>query len=158
MSTLSKDQIVQCTDAIAKELAEMPGGLLPMLHKLQDTLGYVPQESVPVLAKALNLSRAEVHGVITFYHHFRSRPGGKRTLYVCRSEACQSVGGAELEAHAKQVLGVDWHGTTGDKEITLEPIYCLGNCACAPAVMLDEQVLGNVTPAKLDKLIDNTRT
>lgn len=158
MTIFSKEQIVEHTFSIASAMATMPGALLPILHKVQDTLGYVPKESVPVLADVLNLSRAEVHGVISFYHHFRTSPGGKRTLYVCRSEACQSVGGAAVEAHAKKALGVDWHGTTADQEFSLEPIYCLGNCACAPAVMLDEQVVGKVTPVTLDELIENARS
>ncbi len=92
--------------------------------------------------------------MISFYHHFRRTPPGKRTLFVCRSEACQAVGGQALINHAKQRLGVDWHETTEDGEVSLEPIYCLGNCACAPAVMLDEQVVGRVSPKRLDDLLD----
>ena len=151
---MTPEQIQQRTELIVEPMRSMPGGLLPILHKIQDQLGYVPEESVPVLARSLNLSRAEVHGVISFYHHFRRTPPGKRTLYVCRSEACQAVGGQALVDHAKQRLGVDWHETTADGEVSLEPIYCLGNCACAPAVMLDEQVVGRVSPNRLDDLLD----
>ncbi|MEM7081180.1 MAG: formate dehydrogenase subunit gamma [Pseudomonadota bacterium] len=152
---MTPEQIKQRTAIIVESMQFLPGGLLPILHRLQDQLGYVPEESVPVVAKALNLSRAEVHGVISFYHHFRRTPPGRRTLFVCRSEACQSVGGRALEQHAKERLGIDWHETTTDGSVTLEPIYCLGNCACAPAVMLDEQVVGRVTSGRLDALIDD---
>ena len=154
---MSPEQIKQRTELIVEPMRSLPGGLLPILHKIQDQLGYVPEESVPVIARSLNLSRAEVHGVISFYHHFRRTPPGKRTLFVCRSEACQSVGGRDLEAHAKAQLGVDWHETSADGEVTLEPIYCLGNCACAPAVMLDEQVVGRVSPQRLDALLDEAK-
>ena len=157
MTTLSTEVIKQQTDVIAREMANIAGALLPILHRLQDTWGYVPPESVAVLAKVLRLSRAEVHGVISFYHHFRTTPPGRRTLYVCRSEACQAVGGAGIEEHAQKVLGIDWHGTTADQQFSLEPIYCLGNCACAPTVMLDEQVVGRVTPDSLDELLDSAR-
>ncbi len=151
---MSPEQIKQRTELIVEPLRSLPGGLLPILHNVQDQLGYVPEESVPVIARALNLSRAEVHGVISFYHFFRRTPPGKRTLYVCRAEACQAVGGVALVDHVKQRLGVDWHETTADGEVSLEPIYCLGNCACAPAVMLDEQVVGRVSPQRLDALLD----
>ncbi len=151
---MTPEQIKQRTELIVEPMRTIPGGLLPILHKIQDQLGYVPEESVPVLARSLNLSRAEVHGVISFYHHFRRTPPGKRTLYVCRSEACQAVGGQALVDHAKRRLGVDWHETTADGEVSLEPIYCLGNCACAPAVMLGEQVVGRVSPTRLDDLLD----
>ncbi len=130
-----------------------PGALLPILHDVQRQFGYVPDEAVPVIAKALNLSRAEVHGVITFYHWFRRKPGGRQVLYVCRAEACQAMGARELEKHAKARLQVDFHETTADGRFTLEPIYCLGNCACSPAVMIDEDVHGRVTPEKFDELI-----
>ncbi len=155
---MTPEQIKQRTALIVEPMSSLPGGLLPILHAVQDQLGYVPEESVPVIAKGLNLSRAEVHGVVSFYHHFRRAPAGKRTLFVCRSEACQAVGGRELEAHAKRTLGVDWHETSADGALTLEPIYCLGNCACAPAVMLDEQLIGRATPARVDALIDEVRS
>ena len=126
---------------------------MPILHAIQDEFGYVPSEAVAPVADVLNLSRAEVHGVISFYHLFRTEPAGDRTLYVCRAEACQSMGGRELEAHAKDRLGIDYHETTADGRISLEPIYCLGNCACSPAVMIDTDVHGRVDAARLDELL-----
>ncbi len=127
--------------------------MLPILHAIQAKLGYVPYAAVEPVAKVLNLSRAEVHGVISFYHLFRTEPAGDRTLYVCRAEACQSMGARELEAHAKERLGIDFHETTADGRISLEPIYCLGNCACSPAVMIDTEVHGRVDAARLDELL-----
>jgi formate dehydrogenase subunit gamma len=109
---------------------------------------------VAVLADGFNLSRAEVHGVISFYHFFRDEPAGERVIYVCRAEACQSMGARHLEAHVREALGVDWHGTTSDGRFTLEPVYCLGNCACAPAIMIGETVHGRVTPDRFDELVD----
>ena len=144
-------------DAEIRRLAEAraaeAGALLPILHAIQDQLGYVPEAAVPIVAEVLNLSRAEVHGVITFYHFFRTTPPGKRTLYVCRAEACQSMGSRELESYARRKLGVDFHETTADGRLSLEPVYCLGNCACSPAVMVDETVYGRVTPQRLDEIL-----
>lgn len=139
---------------IAEQYATEPGALLPILHAVQDHFGFVPDESVPVIARVLNLSRAEVHGVVTFYHGYRNMPPGERTLFMCRSEACQSMGGNDLIAHAKSKLGVDFHETTKDGKWTLEPIYCLGNCATAPAVMVDETVHGRVSADRLDEIIE----
>jgi formate dehydrogenase subunit gamma len=138
---------------LAEGLAEQAGALLPILHAVQDELGYIPEDSVPVIAEVLNLSRAEVHGVVTFYHFFRTHPPGKQTLYLCRAEACQSMGARELERYARAKLDVDFHETTADGRFSLEPVYCLGNCACSPAVMLDETVYGRVTPARLDEIL-----
>ena len=132
---------------------DVPGGLLPILHDIQRSLGYVPAAAVPIIAEYLNLSRADVHGVISFYHFYRTSPPGQKTLYICRAEACQAMGSRELEAHAQQKLGVDYHGTTKDGTLSLEPVYCLGNCACSPAVMLDETVYGRVTPGRLDEIL-----
>jgi len=144
-------------DAEIRRLAEAhaaeAGALLPILHAIQDRLGYVPETAVPIIADVLNLSRAEVHGVVTFYHFFRTKVPGKRTLYVCRAEACQSMGSRSLENYARKKLGVDFHETTADGRFSLEPIYCLGNCACSPAVMVDETVHGRVTPQKLDEIL-----
>ena len=139
---------------IAERHAARAGGLLPALHAIQDHLGYVPDESVPVIAEVFNLSRAEVHGVISFYHLFRTSPPGRKTLYLCRAEACQAMGARELERHAKARLGIEFHETTADRRFSLEPIYCLGNCACSPAVMIDDFVHGRVTPERLDALLD----
>ena len=139
--------------ALAEANAGRPGALLPILHAIQDEIGYVPESAVPIVANVLNLSRAEVHGVVTFYHFFRTRPPGRHTLYLCRAEACQSMGARELERHVKETLNIDFHETTADGRFTLEPVYCLGNCACSPAVMLDEDVHGRVTPERLDALL-----
>ena len=145
------------TSAAIRRLAEAhaaeAGALLPILHAVQNQFGYVPDEAVPIIANVLNLSRAEVHGVVTFYHFFRTTPPGKQTLYVCRAEACQSMGARALEAYAKRKLDVDYHGTTADGRFSLEPVYCLGNCACSPAVMVDETVYGRVTPERLDQIL-----
>jgi formate dehydrogenase subunit gamma len=138
---------------LAQAKATEPGALLPILHSIQDALGYVPDTAVPIVADVLNLSRAEVHGVVTFYHFFRRQPPGKHTLYVCRAEACQSMGSRKLEQYVRQKLGVDFHETTSDGRFTLEPVYCLGNCACSPAVMVDETVYGRVTPERIDEIV-----
>jgi formate dehydrogenase subunit gamma len=139
---------------LAEARASEPGALLPILHAIQDELGYVPDSAVPVVASVLNLSRAEVHGVVTFYHFFRTKPRGKQTLYVCRAEACQSMGSRALEDHARRKLKIDFHETTADGRFSLEPVYCLGNCACSPAVMVDETVYGRVTAERLDEILE----
>jgi len=138
---------------IVADLKGRPGPLIEVLHAIQAQLGYVPPAAVPLVASELNLSRAEVHGVVSFYHYFRSTPPGAHTLSVCRAESCQAVGGEALAAHARQRLGVDFHQTTPDGRFSLEPVYCLGNCACSPAVMLDGQLHGKVTPERLDALL-----
>ncbi len=135
----------------------LPGALLPLLHALQDEFGFVPEEAVPVIAGALNLSRAEVHGVISFYHHFRTSPPGRHVVQICRAESCQALGSEALEAHAKQCLGVDYHGTTGDGAVTLEAVYCLGNCACSPAIRIDDDIHGRMDGARFDALMDELR-
>jgi formate dehydrogenase subunit gamma len=149
-------------DAVERVLARlqnMPGGLLPILHAIQEEVGYVPPESVPVIAEALNLSRAEVHGVVSFYHDFRTEPPGRHIVHVCRAESCQSVGAEALLAHACERLSVEVHGTSADGAVTLEPVYCLGNCALSPAVMVDHRNLyGRVTPDRLDAVLDLLRS
>lgn len=142
---------------ILGRLKDVPGALLPILHGIQDALGYVPPLAVPMIASALNISRAEVHGVISFYHHFRSKPAARHVLYLCRAEACQSMGAVALEAHAKHTLGIGFHESTADGVITLEPVYCLGNCACSPAIMMDQELHGRVTVEKFDELIRMAR-
>jgi formate dehydrogenase subunit gamma len=135
-----------------------PGALLPILHAVQDALGYVPPESLPVIAHELNLTRAEVYGVLTFYHHFRSEPPGRCIVKICRAEACQALGAHALEAHAKQMLGIGFHETTSDGAVTLEPVYCLGNCGCGPSVLIGHDELhARVTPAVFDALIKTAR-
>lgn len=149
------DEYAATISEIALAHAGRPGALLPLLHAVQAELGFIPPSGVPIVADILNLSKAEVHGVISFYHLFRTEPPGARTLYLCRAEACQSMGSRELEAHAKNKLGVDFHQTTADGRLSLEPIYCLGNCACSPAVMIDQKVHGRVSPERLDELLED---
>jgi len=141
---------------ITTALKDKPGALLPILHAIQDDLGYVPAESVPAIAKALNLSRAEVHGVISFYHYFRDTPPGKHTIHLCRAESCQAMGGKQLEKHVKTRLGIDFHETTADGKFSLEPVYCLGNCACSPAMQIDEEIFGRVSANRFDTVIKET--
>jgi len=138
---------------IVSELKGRPGPLLEVLHAVQSALGCVPAGAVPLVADGLNLSRAEVHGVVTFYHYFRQTPPGAHTVSLCQAEACQSRGAEALADHARRRLGVDFHGTTADGRFTLEPIYCLGNCACSPAAMIDGRLHGRVTPERFDTLI-----
>ncbi|WP_019867340.1 formate dehydrogenase subunit gamma [Methylovulum miyakonense] len=140
---------------IATALKDKPGALLPILHGVQDALGYIPSDSIPVIAKALNLSRAEVHGVISFYHYFRETPPGRQTIHLCRAESCQAMGGNALANHVKSKLGVDFHETTADGEFSLEPVYCLGNCACSPAMQIGTDIYGRVTDELFDTLIAN---
>lgn len=143
--------------AIVERMAGMPGALLPILHAVQDALGYVPDDALPIIAHGLNLSRADVFGVVTFYHWFRRTPPGRHVVHLCRAEACQAGGQRPLEAHAKAALGVDYHQTTADGAITLEPVYCLGNCALTPAVLIDGELHGRVTPARFDRLMADCR-
>jgi formate dehydrogenase subunit gamma len=133
------------------------GALLPILHAVQDALGFVPEAALPVIAHDLNQSRAEVHGVLSFYHYFRTRPAGRHVIYLCRAEACQSMGARELEAGVKQRLGIDFHETTADGAFTLEPVYCLGNCACAPSVMVDKTLHGRVDAERFEALLVEAR-
>ena len=139
--------------AVVDRLKSKPGALLPILHGIQDELGYIPASSVPLIADGLNLSRAEVHGVISFYHYFRDTKPGRHTIHLCRAEACQSMNQKATEAHAKETLGVDYHGTSPDGAFTLEPVYCLGNCAASPAMMVDDKLYGRVTPQRFDTIV-----
>ena len=139
------------------EHRDLAGALLPILHAVQETLGYVPPGAVPLIAQDLNLSRAEVHGVLSFYHYFRTAPAGRHVIYLCRAEACQAMGARALEAHAKRKLGVDFHQTTRDGAFTLEPVYCLGNCACSPSVLIDGELHGRVDAERFDALLVETQ-
>ncbi|MGN6573016.1 MAG: formate dehydrogenase subunit gamma [Pseudolabrys sp.] len=129
------------------------GAMLPILHDLQETFGYIPDEAKPLIAKALNLSRAEVHGVVTFYHDFRDAPAGRHVLKLCQAEACQSCGCDALTSRAEAALGIKLGETSADGRITLEPVYCLGLCATAPSAMIDGRVVGRLTEKKLDTLL-----
>ncbi|MCL1962644.1 MAG: formate dehydrogenase subunit gamma [Desulfovibrionaceae bacterium] len=144
----------QLIDAAIRRHAGAPGGLLPILHDVQDALGYIPPEAVPAIAGALNLSRAEVHGVLTGYPLLRTAPPGRHTVRVCRAEACQAVGGDALMAHAEQRLGCAQHGTTANGAVSLEPVFCLGLCASGPAIAVDERPHARVTPERFDQLAD----
>ena len=126
---------------------------MPLLHAIQGDLGYIPPESVPSIAAGLNLSRAEVHGVISFYEDFRTEPGARHVVQICRAEACQAMGARALEAHAKKTLGVDVGATTADGSISLQAVYCLGNCACSPSVRIDDAIHARVDPGRLDTLL-----
>lgn len=140
-------------DIVAAHLG-LEGPLLPILHAVQAAYGFVPQDALPVIAKALNLSRAEVHGVMSFYHDFRTEPAGRHVVKLCRAEACQSMGADALAEHAKARLGVDFHGTTENGAVTLEPVYCLGLCACAPAALIDGRVVGRVDATAFDAIVE----
>lgn len=143
-------------ERIIGELRGQPGPLLVILHAIQDRLGCIPANSVPAIAEALHLSRAEVHGVISFYHHFRQTPPARHTVQVCRAEACLAMRGEALAAHVKARLRLDWHQVGADGQFGLEPVYCLGNCACAPALMIDQELHGRVTPEQFDALVRET--
>jgi formate dehydrogenase subunit gamma len=136
--------------AIVNALKHQPGALMPILRRIQDDLGWVPPDSVALIARELNLSRAEVHGVVSFYHDFRHAPPGRNVVRLCRAESCQAMGAVALADHARKRLGVDFGGTTADGNFSLEAVYCLGNCACSPAVVINDELLGRVTPARFD--------
>jgi formate dehydrogenase subunit gamma len=149
LDAATRERVVGITEG----LKHKEGALMPVLHAVQEALGYVPPGAVPVVAECLNLSRAEVHGVISFYHYFRTTPPGRHTLHLCRAEACQSMQSEALEAHAKSLLGVGFHETTKDGAFSVEPVYCLGNCALSPAITIDGQIYGRVTSARFDALV-----
>lgn len=150
------------TTEIARSIAathkNRPGGLLPALHGIQDALGHIPKDSVAAIASEFNLSRAEVHGVITYYHHFRSEPAGKHVVHICRAEACQAMGAEALLAHASRSLGCQVHGTSADGTFTLEPAYCLGMCASSPAALIDDELHARLTPQSFDELVAQARS
>lgn len=155
---LTTEQITKAVQSSIDKLIAKPGALLPILHDVQETLGYIPPSAVPQIAKSLNQSSAEIHGVISFYHQFRTHPVGKHNVEICRAEACQAMGSRALEKHAKESLGIDYHQTTGDGAIFLEPVYCLGNCACSPSVRIGDRVHARVTPERFDALMEELRT
>nr|WP_227519998.1 formate dehydrogenase subunit gamma [Mangrovitalea sediminis] len=139
-------------------LKDKPGALLPILHAIQDRFGYIPDAAIPIIAETLRQTRADVHGVISFYHHFRTHPTGSHVVQICRAEACQALGARHLEAHVKERLAIDYHQTSRDNEITLEPVYCLGNCACGPSIRVDDDIHGRVTADKFDRLVERLTT
>ena len=148
--------IAQVTQIIAAHQG-VEGPLLPILHAIQHQFGHVPQAALSVIAQALSLTKAEVHGVMSFYHDFREEPAGRHVVKLCRAESCQSVGADRVAAHAQARLGVDWHGTTPDGAVTLEPVFCLGLCACGPAAMVDGRLVGRVDEARVDALLAEVR-
>jgi formate dehydrogenase subunit gamma len=152
----ASDPIATIDSAIAR-LRDLPGALLPILHDIQEHLGYVPPSAIERIAQGLNLSQAEVHGVISFYHDFRTTPPGRHVLKVCRAEACQAMGSARLEASLRERHGVNMNETTADGSVTVEPVYCLGNCALSPSVLLDGKVHGRVNERRLEQLLDGCR-
>lgn len=156
VTALTSQELAKIESHIAAH-KNMPGALMPLLHAIQDDIGWISEEAYLLISKALALSVAEVHGVVTFYHHFHRHPVGKHVLQVCRAESCQAMGSEKLEAHIKQTLGIDYHETTKDGAVTLLPVYCLGNCACSPAVMMDDEVYGRVDAAKVAELISEAR-
>ncbi|WP_404926077.1 formate dehydrogenase subunit gamma [Mesorhizobium sp. ORM16] len=151
-------EIASRTAAIIQELKDLEGPLLPILHNIQEEFGHVPQAALPVIADGLNLSRAEVHGVVTFYHDFRARPAGRHVLKLCQAEACQSMGSDVVAARIKQLLGIDFHETAKDGSVTLEPVYCLGLCACSPSAMLDGEVIGRLDNEQIEEIVAKVRS
>jgi formate dehydrogenase subunit gamma len=140
-------------DVIAHH-AGMEGAALPVLHALQAVFGCIPLDAQPLVASALNISRAEVHGIVTFYHEFRRKVPGRHVLRVCRAEACQSVGADAVGAHVRAALAVDWHETSADGAVTLEPVFCLGLCATGPSALLDGKPVGRLNPARIDRMLE----
>ena len=152
-TSLAQETVIE--SAIEK-FAGVPGGLLPCLHDIQASLGHVPKDSVAAIARGMGLSRAEVHGVISFYHDFHVKPRGQTTIHLCRAEACQAMGSRDLEEHVKSRLGIDFGGTTPDGRYSLEPVYCLGNCACSPSIRIGDEVFARVDAAGFDRLLEES--
>lgn len=145
------------TSAIISEMRHLEGPLLPILHAVQEEFGFVPDDALPVIATALNISRAEVHGVVSFYHDYRRQPAGRHVLKLCQAEACQSMGSDRVAEMVRQALGVGMHETSADGAVTVEPVYCLGLCACAPAAMLDGEVIGRLDAAAVEEIAAEVR-
>jgi formate dehydrogenase subunit gamma len=151
---LESDADTQRVEEILVRHVGREGALLPILHDVQADFGHVPQAALPVIAKALNLSRAEVHGVVSFYHDFREAPAGRHVVKLCRAEACKAVGADRVADHAKARLGLDWHETSEGGAVTLEPVFCLGLCACGPAALVDGKLIGRVDEAMVNALVE----
>jgi formate dehydrogenase subunit gamma len=145
------------TEALIQEIIashrNMQGAALPILHAVQEAIGYVPEDAIPAIAEALNVTRAEMHGVVTFYHDFRREPAGRHVLKLCRAEACQSAGGNVISERIRQKLGIQFGETSPDGRVTLDAVYCLGLCATAPSAMLDGKVIGRIDPARADRIV-----
>lgn len=151
-AAVARPDTTTIVDELIAAHREQPGALLPLLHAIQEAVGHVPDDAVPAIARGLNLSRAEVHGVVTYYHFFRSKPIGRHLVEVCRAESCKAVGADALMAHAQARLGCSSHHTRADGAVTLAPVYCLGLCAMSPAIMVDDKPYARMTPAKFDRL------
>ena len=150
------DQLA-AVDVAISNLSSVRGACLPIMHAIQEELGFVPHEAIERIAEALNLSRADVHGVLTYYHDFRSEPPGRHVLKVCRAESCQAMGSERLESHGAAKHGAAMGETSASGDLTVEPVYCLGNCALSPAVQLDGKVYGRVSQDRLDTLLDQVK-
>jgi formate dehydrogenase subunit gamma len=150
-------EIATRTAAVIAEMRGLEAPLLPILHGIQDEFGFVPQEALPVIAEALDLSRAEIHGVVSFYHDYRSHPAGRHVIKICQAEACQSMGSEAITARLKQLLGIGLHETALEGSVTLEPVYCLGLCACAPAALIDGRPAGRLDAVALDEIVAEVR-
>jgi formate dehydrogenase subunit gamma len=150
-------EVASRTMAVVEEMKHLEGPLLPILHGIQHEFGYVPREALPVIASELNLTRAEVYGVVSFYHDYRSKPAGRHVLKLCQAESCQSMGSDAVAAKFKQLLGIDFHETSADGAVTLEPVYCLGLCSCSPSAMLDGEVIGRIDADKVDEIVAEVR-
>ncbi|MAU20349.1 MAG: formate dehydrogenase subunit gamma [Martelella sp.] len=148
-----REAVAARTTAIVEDHLQGEAPLLPILHDVQSEFGHIPEAALRLIAEKLNLSRAEVHGVMSFYHDFRREPAGRHVLKICRAEACQSMGGETLADGLRAALGLDWHETTADGRLTLEPVYCLGLCSCAPAAMLDDALYGRLDEATLRDVV-----
>jgi len=158
MTTVTSAEQVTLVREVLARRANEPGALLPILHEVQDALGHIPSDVVPEIASVLNLSRAEVHGVITYYHHFRATPAAGKVVQICRAESCKAMGADALLSHAQRHLGCEVHGHSADGAFTLEPVYCLGLCAQSPAIVLGEELHACVTPQRFDALIAEARS
>jgi formate dehydrogenase subunit gamma len=150
----SNENIQQIID----QLSEKPGALLPILHEVQHQFGYIPPNAITLIAQALKQTAAEISGVISFYRHFHTSKAGSHRVEICRAEACQARGARSLEAHAKESLDIDYHETTADRNITLDPVYCLGNCACGPNIRVGDDIIGRVDTQKFDKVVNALTT
>ncbi|MFD1882609.1 formate dehydrogenase subunit gamma [Paracoccus pacificus] len=148
MPPIDPEMAARLNEIIATH-AGREGPLLPILHDIQAEYGFIPEPVQPRIAVALGMTRAEVHGVVTFYHDFRAEPAGAHVLRLCRAEACKSMGADQLAAQVRKALGIDWHQTTADGRITLEPVFCLGLCACAPSAQLGDRLIGRADAADL---------
>ena len=151
----SNEATVAVVAEVVRKYADVAGGLLPLLHEIQAKVGFIPKDCVAHIASGMGLSRAEVHGFISFYHDFYDQPRGKNTIHVCRAEACQAMGSRKLEAHVKTRLGINYGETTPDGRFSLEPVYCLGNCACSPSVRVGDETYARVDAKRFDELLDS---